>query len=346
MPDLGKSSEKRTKFSSITIPLLLLLSSFIISHPLYFLKLISFFSPLLVTTFLTLAFTSCGAALEKIRGDRIGGLRQLEPHCTEGADNEDELYKIIFETPLLGNVSKGSKELVNKFLIYGNGGCLQKKDVDEEYDTESHNEMSAKAEKTFEDLFQEKKVMEVKEADTEPKNFHMQRESDLCASSLAWRNLRWLSSSLKILENGTGGLGEEKAGHLLGGFGSMRRTEKEWKRTLACKLFEERHGTGDAIVGGDDEMDLLWETYERNDSMKHGRIKKASKEIKKLREELHKNDEEEMKRQICCLQALKISARKVNLGMGRSNMVRIPEAFKFKGLGLLHHVRARKALLD
>ncbi|XP_028767029.1 uncharacterized protein LOC114724750 [Neltuma alba] len=52
----------------------------------------------------------------------------------------------------------------------------------------------------------------------------------------------------------------------LGSFGSMRK-EKEWRRTLACKLFEERHNNsnirGNNINGSESEgMDSLWETYE------------------------------------------------------------------------------------
>lgn len=43
----------------------------------------------------------------------------------------------------------------------------------------------------------------------------------------------------------------------LGSFGSMRK-EKEWRRTLACKLFEERHNVDGG--GGGEGMDMLWET--------------------------------------------------------------------------------------
>ena len=38
----------------------------------------------------------------------------------------------------------------------------------------------------------------------------------------------------------------------------MRR-EREWKRTLAGKLFEERHNSSG---GGGEGMDSLWEAYE------------------------------------------------------------------------------------
>ncbi|KAK6163706.1 hypothetical protein DH2020_000570 [Rehmannia glutinosa] len=123
----------------------------------------------------------------------------------------------------------------------------------------------------------------------------------------------------------------------LGSFGSMRK-EKEWKRTLACKLFEERHN-----VDGGEGMDSLWEAYEMDSSktMKHkNEIKKKNK--KKSQIEFHEdylgNEEEEEVDggQLCCLQALKLSAGKMNLGMGRPNLVKITKAIK--GFGWLHHV--------
>lgn len=117
----------------------------------------------------------------------------------------------------------------------------------------------------------------------------------------------------------------------IGSFGSMRK-EKEWKRTLACKLFEERHN-----VEGGEGMDLLWETYEA-DSGKltaKGNVKKGKKG--QVDEEDEDEDEdEEMNGQLCCLQALKLSTGKMNLGMGRPNLVKISKALK--GFGWLHHV--------
>ncbi|XP_060182113.1 uncharacterized protein LOC132611751 [Lycium barbarum] len=80
----------------------------------------------------------------------------------------------------------------------------------------------------------------------------------------------------------------------LGSYGSMRK-EKEWTRTLACKLYEERHN---ASTG--EGMDLLWETYELDSSKS---------------------------------KALKFSAGKMNLGMGRPNLVKISKAIK--GFGWL-----------
>ncbi|XWS47203.1 hypothetical protein CRYUN_Cryun14cG0132800 [Craigia yunnanensis] len=124
-------------------------------------------------------------------------------------------------------------------------------------------------------------------------------------------------------------------GSSLGNSGSMRK-EKEWKRTLACKLFEERHN-----VNGGEGMDLLWETYE-TDSNKV-QLKSSSKKGKKGGNEYYDRDEDDYEEdsdgQLCCLQALKFSAGKMNLGMGRPKLVKISKALK--GIGWLHHVSSR-----
>ncbi|KAF8019130.1 hypothetical protein BT93_H3877 [Corymbia citriodora subsp. variegata] len=164
------------------------------------------------------------------------------------------------------------------------------------------------------------------------------------------QNSRRLGESLRLFDEYGGGeesyyspdrLSEshyEKTGlQHLGSFGSMRR-EKEWKRTLACKLFEERHN-GE----GGEGMDLLWEAYENDSTTKQAKnsAKKGKKGGRlegrgKDDDEVEEEEEEDMDEQFCCLQALKFSAGKMNLGMGRPNLVRISKAFK--GIGWLHHV--------
>nr|KYP56366.1 hypothetical protein KK1_002604 [Cajanus cajan] len=117
----------------------------------------------------------------------------------------------------------------------------------------------------------------------------------------------------------------------LGSFGSMR-VEKEWRRTLACKLFEERHN-----ADGSEGMDMLWETYETesNKVMKKSSTKKGKKsEVES--EEDEEEEEEDMEGKLCCLQALKFSTGKMNLGMGRPNLLKFSKALK--GIGWLHHV--------
>lgn len=107
--------------------------------------------------------------------------------------------------------------------------------------------------------------------------------------------------------------------------GSMRR-EREWERTLACKLFEERQN-----VGGGEGMDSLWEAYEMEEFGKVGRRKK----LERVRREKKIVEDEEIGGQLCCLQALKLSAgRVINLGVGKPNLVKISKAIK--GIGWLH----------
>lgn len=115
----------------------------------------------------------------------------------------------------------------------------------------------------------------------------------------------------------------------LGSFGSMRK-EKEWRRTLACKLFEERHNVDGG--GGGEGMDMLWETYETEASKDQRKGKKSNDDD----DDDDEDDEDGMDEQLCCLQALKFSAGKMNLGMGRPNLVKISKTLK--GFGWLHHL--------
>ncbi|XXG50364.1 hypothetical protein AAC387_Pa02g4393 [Persea americana] len=111
-----------------------------------------------------------------------------------------------------------------------------------------------------------------------------------------------------------------------GGFGSMRK-EKEWKRTLACKLYEERQS-----VDGTEGMDLLWEVYEVDSGKAKGKNKKEKKVKKEDIDDDEEEEEEGLDSQLCCLQALRFSTGKMNLGMRRLNSMRISKAFK--GIGL------------
>eukprot|EP00268_Persea_americana_P010176 TRINITY_DN14116_c0_g1_i1.p1 TRINITY_DN14116_c0_g1~~TRINITY_DN14116_c0_g1_i1.p1 ORF type:complete len:418 (-),score=101.74 TRINITY_DN14116_c0_g1_i1:313-1566(-) len=114
------------------------------------------------------------------------------------------------------------------------------------------------------------------------------------------------------------------------GFGSMRK-EKEWKRTLACKLYEERQS-----MESSEGMDLLWEVYEV-DSGKAKEINKGKKEkmLKKKDYDMYEEEEEEeeeMNSQLCCLQALRFSTGRMNVGLGKLNSMRITKAFKGMGI--------------
>ncbi|XP_019166496.1 PREDICTED: uncharacterized protein LOC109162216 [Ipomoea nil] len=110
-----------------------------------------------------------------------------------------------------------------------------------------------------------------------------------------------------------------------GGNAERRRTleynrkEREWKRTLACKLYEERNQSGEG-------MDLLWETYEMETMKNEERQGDDSKE--KYEKDSEEEEEEEMDEKLCCLQALKLSAGKMNSGIGRPNLMKISKAIK------------------
>ncbi|KAG9445728.1 hypothetical protein H6P81_011856 [Aristolochia fimbriata] len=143
------------------------------------------------------------------------------------------------------------------------------------------------------------------------------------------------------------GKAEEKTREMLGfggedRSGSMRR-EREWKRTLACKLYEERKTTTEDGEG----MDLLWEVHEVDSTKNKGKAEKSKKEkaadkvrdrsrsAKKEAEQEEEEDEEDEDMstgQLCCLQALKFTTGKMNLGMGRPSLVKFSK--RLKGMGL------------
>lgn len=125
----------------------------------------------------------------------------------------------------------------------------------------------------------------------------------------------------------------------MGKYGSVMK-EKEWRRTLACKLFEERHN---AAFESDEGIDLLWEMYESSDlKRREGKKKKKSSKKDKYGDEVEEDEEEDdefemTNGQLCCLHAVKISAGKMNLGMGRQTLVKISKALK--RINWLHHAK-------
>lgn len=140
---------------------------------------------------------------------------------------------------------------------------------------------------------------------------------------------------------------------------SMRR-EKEWKRTLACKLYEERRSWE-----GGEGMDVLWEIHEA-DSAKapvnvaksgkaksENKTKSSSQRFSLLARKHHKEDEhegkddgeveeeeeeEDTKGPVCCLQALRLSTGKMNMGIRSSNLRKLSKALK----GMRHLMRGEK----
>ncbi|GER41179.1 hypothetical protein STAS_17878 [Striga asiatica] len=111
--------------------------------------------------------------------------------------------------------------------------------------------------------------------------------------------------------------------------------EKEWKRSLACKLLDERCE--------EEGMDLLWETYENeSNKMKAKNDYNNMKNKKKQQEEEdgYDSEDDQVRGGLCCLQALKFSSVKMmNLGIGKPNLVRFSKAAK--GIGWLRNVKKK-----
>lgn len=129
--------------------------------------------------------------------------------------------------------------------------------------------------------------------------------------------------------------------------GSMRK-EKEWRKTLACKLFEERHNNN---VEGSEGMDMLWEKNEieysnnKSNNINTNVVKKGEIISVEYKHDDDDDDDEGLDEefdenftdgQLCCMQALKFSVGKMKLGMRRPNLLKISKTLK--GFGWLHHV--------
>lgn len=315
-------SELRPQYFQLIKSKFFYLCSFIISHPLYFfyfiffspyiLKLLSFLSPLFITiTLLLLALFTISPSL--ILQNNTKGLTRKDDEVVLDELEEFEAYKIVF-----GASKVDDQENHVEFLDYTSAEESESPILDQLGENQGEMESTKHVieEKTLETCFKEvdefenttlSHNVEVKKVD---KMIEKQKEEVLVGNELR-----------KKVEN-------------VGiGYGSMRK-EKEWKRTLACKLFEERNNASHSNSEG---MDMLWEKYEidttKNKTKRDNNVKKMKKKAE-LKE--YDEDEQEMNDQLCCLQALKFSAGKMNLGMGRPNLVKISKAFK--GFGWLHHV--------
>ncbi|KAG5567266.1 hypothetical protein RHGRI_002729 [Rhododendron griersonianum] len=401
-----------THLSTLVISALHLIFSFILSHPVYFsyfvffspylLKLLSFLSPLFITTSLLLllgflalspVFLHKNSALE-LPESKLGFflstyhsiMQRLRPSKTdEGGKELDhfeeiEAFKMVFNPSNDFHAIENSDEKTEELCFFG----LEEKTV--EIDWEEITQPSKEA-KTLEGFFKELDEFEdfvynverkkVEAPDTNFDKVKVKKGVEVVgrgSEEIGDKTSRDIGTVTARADNGgehtskargksernvdrtdNGGeytsmfLGSRRSRTLesnLGSYGSMRR-EVEWKKTLACKLFEERNNVG----GGEEGMDSLWEAYDRDSSNKakaKSNTKKNKKKNKKKGksgyryeddEEEEEEEEEGIDGKLCCLQALKFSAGKVNLGMGRPNLVKISKAIK--GFGWLHHVSSR-----
>ncbi|CAL4988312.1 unnamed protein product [Urochloa decumbens] len=158
----------------------------------------------------------------------------------------------------------------------------------------------------------------------------------------------WSESPLKSSTSIAGRVHSRTSSENLVGEGSPSRKDKEWKRTLACKLYEERMQLrlcrDRAVVEGSDNMDMLWEAYEvggggggkgrggkrGGSKAKGGASSKAEGLVEEgEEEEVEEHEEEEGSvRQLCCLQALKFSTRKMNFGGGKPSLSKISKVLR------------------
>ncbi|KAM3264109.1 hypothetical protein P3L10_001103 [Capsicum annuum] len=358
------------QFLSHLISELNLLCYFILSHPLYFsylvffspylVKFFFFLSPLFFTTSLLLlalltntispaCFSSSSPDSHKVSSILLSlchALLEADAKIDEFDHLEDfEVYKIVFrENPIEFfdyTFDEGSEKSVLDSSVQEKDSAVSATTVDLEnsgvaveellkemdeleskiwtdnVDRKKTEALGTKVDKVVEKQQKEEMTMMMKDGS---------KEVDKVKKAHSWSNL----------EQGY----NNNNNNNLGCYGSMRK-EKEWTRTLACKLYEERNNPSDSSGEG---MDLLWETYELdsgkskvkrdNSTTKKTKKKGESKSYKKDEED--DDYEEDINEQLCCLQALKFSARKMNIGMGRPNLVKISKAIR--GFGWLHHV--------
>ncbi|KAL1834912.1 hypothetical protein ACET3Z_004563 [Daucus carota] len=356
----------------------LYLSYFVFFYP-YLYKLVSFLSPLFVTISLVLLALILDNFTPRLSEPGSSFLLSahsavfdvLSSKCAEDFKDFEELevYKIVFLLDESHETETSASDLVESSEAeVSEPECEEKYCLEDVHHilalspgSETRSSTLYLAETTEFPLIEEKKEMLhstlEKEVDCQAtifnKVFDVEQESEAVNINVDCLNVAKehtgtvksrIDSYNKIVKkavtNERRALSFDNESSNLGSYGSMRK-EKEWKRTLACKLFEERHSN---VVGGGEGMDSLWETYE-SDSTKPTRKDVKNKNTKKKTYDLDDNcnageddDEIEMTNgHLCCLQAFKFSARKMNMGMGRTNIVKITKALK--GIGWLHNVK-------
>ncbi|KAI9085294.1 hypothetical protein K1719_032817 [Acacia pycnantha] len=430
MPHFSFSKQKTSDLSSLVFNFCFS----IFSHPLYFsyfiffspyiLKLVSFLSPLFITTTLLLLalFTvspnyfvldtnddsesKLGFLLSNFqtlvlwlhsksnqKDEESGYLEEFEaylvmfqasifqaleakpeenensPQCLEEADDPVENNVSVSEVKSLESLfheSEDFEDLGNQKEAKASGEMNVLENLfreDEEFEGLAHQKESKSADS--EEVTKGKMESDTKMDDGEGEKKVLEESEEMKGRIIGMRSgIKVMSSkSQRLLEASLGSPENNwiysESNHL-GSFGSMRK-EKEWRRTLACKLFEERHNNSSNLISNNninesesEGMDSLWETYEtqsnkpknKNDKKKKTTTKtvleksntKKSTESKYYDPEDEDDEEEEEEEEgikLCCLQALKFSAGKMNLGMGKPNLMKISKAFK--GIGWLHH---------
>ncbi|KFK39818.1 hypothetical protein AALP_AA3G292100 [Arabis alpina] len=380
---------KKIGFSSLLLSDFHLFCSFILSHPFYvsyilffspyIFKILSFLSPLFVTTTLLLlallstfyVHDTCpdSESLETQPSFLLSFCTKLSSVLEPKFDVNDEdfksleefeAYKMVVEACSMENASENESieiTFVDKFCSHEISTALSHEEPVEIQPLKFEDLMDMEKEEETEKC--EKKEEEEKVKPKSPKSGHVLDDGE----GQYWKQpTKQESKTQKVNVVGDGNdesnhlpklsdfFGEEKKndkeeeeGVALRSYGSTRK-EKEWRRTLACKLFEERHN---ADVG--QGMDQLWETYETETEKKQTEEEKKKKE-KKSKKSMMKTKSIEKKevvveegededgidhQQLCCLQALKFSTGKMHLGIARPNLLKLSKAFK--GIGRFYN---------
>ncbi|XP_050204565.1 uncharacterized protein LOC126654671 [Mercurialis annua] len=351
-------SSKKIQFSSLLLSDLLLFCSFILSHPLYLFyfifffpylfKLLSYLSPLFVTTLLSLLLFLT-VSPNQLSESNLGTLYQalvdrLSSKVVEDVNaTELEAYKIVFEasdydigeTPVQFLAQEGTENSSTDDQDQARVSKGSSNENSVAITMPESTQMVAEVKTLGVYLHQKEETKEfASEKVEEEEEEKSVISSDFDKVETEHKEEEYIRSGSKARMDSNSWSSHENSPNL-GSFGSMRK-EKEWRRTLACKLFEERHN-GDGSEG----MDMLWETYE-SDAIKVQRKSKSKKgSIEYCDDDDEEDDDDEPSNgQLCCLQALKFSTRKMNLGMGKPNLVKISKALK--GFGWLHHVSKGK----
>lgn len=267
-------------------------------------------------------------------------LRPRIPEETDGfpAMEELEAYKVMFETYTFGSEQSPEVELEVEVEV----------EVDFQEPMEHFpEEIQILPEKPLPDEIEAKtEELKVAQLENRDESRDENRDSSKAMENEMTKDLRKITEESSISSRSESspwsspGSFSSREYNSLGSYGSMRK-EKEWRRTLACKLFEERHNSE-----GTEGMDSLWETYENSESKKlqtKEKINGKSKKGKKIQNKEEEDEEEDGEGQLCCLQALKFSAGKMNLGMGRPNLLKMTKALK--GFGWLSRNGSRKRLI-
>lgn len=248
---------------------------FPLSNPLYFsyliffspylFKLFSFLSPLFATTaLLILSLLTTTANLIADEEDH--------QHFRYFQFDESEVYKIVFDTaaddtPTISPESDylSDEEVVKEMTSSAPESQTQIQEKESIIKEDHHQSADTKV--VIMDRHEEEDVMIISELLLSPVTA---TPKALLSPSLTdhdqpgFASPEWDDDFEEPVEKSTG-VNDSPARENLGG--SMRKEkEKEWRRTLACKLFEERHNGG-----GGEGMDSLWETYEAENDNRNQR---------------------------------------------------------------------------